>query len=196
MNRVAAGEMPAGFGPARIWFVRHPDNGLPLPAKQVWGLATGRQGRDFISHQARDALRRLGFTVIGPDEPAADIAESPLSLDQLPPVIEGAERQVTRNIRERDPAARRAAETFWRNQSDGRLVCLACRLDFGKAYGSRGEGFMHFHHLAPMAEAVGEREVRPDDLVPLCPNCHAIAHRGENLIAPNEIAALLAVKRD
>jgi len=32
------------------------------------------------------------------------------------------------------------------------------------------------HHLTPLSEADGEIVVKPDDLITLCPNCHAIAH--------------------
>lgn len=191
--RLAAGEAPEGFGTARLWFVRHPDTGALLPAKMVWGLATGQSGRDFNAHQARDGLRRLGFDVPGPDQPAAEIAESPESLAALPPAFEGAERQVTRNIRERDPAARRAAEAHWR-QLRGGLICEGCGIDFGRAYGPRGAGFMHFHHLTPLAAADGPRAVDgARDLVPLCPNCHAMVHRGEDLLTIDALRDLLGL---
>lgn len=191
MTRLTAGEAPEGFGKALKWFVRHPETGTLLSAEMVWGLATGQTGRDFTAHQARDGLRRLGFDVPGPDQPAAEIAESPESLAALPPAFEGAERQVTRNIRERDPAARRAAEAHWR-QLRGGLICEGCGIDFGQTYGQRGEGFMHFHHLNPLAAAEGPRAVNgARDLVPLCPNCHAMVHRGEDLLGIADLRALL-----
>ena len=191
MDRVAGGEVPDGFDQARIWFVRQPESGRLLPAKIVLGMATGLRGRDFTAHQARDQLRRLGFDVPGPDQSAADVAESPESLAALPPGFEGAERQVTRNIRERDPAARRAAEAYWRGLRGG-LICEGCGLDFGKRYGPRGEGFMHFHHRTPLAEAEGQRVVDgARDLVPLCPNCHAIVHRGEKVLDIEVLRQLL-----
>lgn len=192
MKRISRGERPAGFKEARVWFVRDPDGGAVLPAKQVWGLANGLQGRDFTAHQAREKLRGLGFQLIGPDQPAAEIAESPASLEALPPSFEGAERQVTRNVRERDPAARAACEAHYRKKDSGRLRCQACDFDFGKVFGKLGEGFMHFHHKSPLSEAVGERQVDgPRDLVPLCPNCHAMAHRGETLLSVEELRGLI-----
>ena len=191
MARFAAGEMPPGRGNARKWFVRHPETGDYLPAKIIWGLATGLT--DFNAHQARDGLRRLGFDVPGPDQPAAEIAESPESLAALPPAFEGAERQVTRNIRERDPAARRAAEAHWRILRGG-LICEGCGIDFGRVYGPRGAGFMHVHHLTPLAAADGPRAVDgARDLVPLCPNCHAMVHRGEDLLTIDALRALLGL---
>lgn len=197
MARIAAGEASEGFGPARSWFVRHPETGAFFPAKIVWGLASGKTGRDFNAHQARDGLRRLAFDVPGPDQKAADIAESPETLAQLPIGIEGAERQVTRNIKERDPAARRAAETWWRVQAGGNLVCQGCDLDFGRRYGPRGEGFMHFHHIEPLAKASGPRQIAgPQALVPLCPNCHAMVHRGEDLLSVEDLQKLVRDNAD
>lgn len=189
MDKVARDGIPEGFRAAKIWFVQHPGTGEFLPAKAVWGLATGTRG--FNAHYARDRLRSLGFKVPGPEQPVAEIAESPESLAALPRTFEGAERQVTRNIRERDLTARRAAEAYWRALRGG-LICEGCDIDFGQTYGPRGEGFMHFHHLIPMALASGPRQVDgPRDLVPLCPNCHAIVHRGEVLLEIGDLRALL-----
>lgn len=54
--------------------------------------------------------------------------------------------------------------------------CLSCGFNFEEKYGAIGYGFIHVHHLKPLAE--GERTVDPiNDLVPLCPNCHSMAHR-------------------
>lgn len=77
MAKFARDGLPEGFGPPRVWFVLHPETGAAYPAKAVWGLATGQKGLDFISHQARDKLRALGFVVPGPDDPAADPAVTP-----------------------------------------------------------------------------------------------------------------------
>lgn len=57
-------------------------------------------------------------------------------------------------------------------------ICLACGLDFEKKYGPIGKGFIHVHHVIPLANRGGEYV--PDaskDLIPLCPNCHAMIHK-------------------
>lgn len=47
-----------------------------------------------------------------------------------------------------------------------------------KIYGEIGAGYIHVHHLKPLAEVTGEREIDPiADLIPVCPNCHAMLHR-------------------
>lgn len=59
--------------------------------------------------------------------------------------------------------------------------CVICGMDFGKRYGSIGEGFIHVHHLKPLY-SIGQDYVvdYKNDLIPVCPNCHAMIHRTEN----------------
>jgi 5-methylcytosine-specific restriction protein A len=53
-----------------------------------------------------------------------------------------------------------------------------CGFDFEGAYGIIGRGFVHVHHLAPLATAAEQRDIDPiQDLRPVCPNCHAMLHR-------------------
>jgi hypothetical protein len=57
-------------------------------------------------------------------------------------------------------------------------VCSACLFDFEDEYGEIGKGFIHVHHLVPMSEIKESYVVNPiDDLVPVCPNCHAMIHK-------------------
>jgi hypothetical protein len=57
-------------------------------------------------------------------------------------------------------------------------VCVACGFDFGHEYGDLGEGFIHVHHVVPVATVGRRYSVDPiNDLVPVCPNCHAMLHR-------------------
>ena len=49
---------------------------------------------------------------------------------------------------------------------------------FFERYGEIGRDFIHVHHRAGMANEKGEHVVNPEkDLVPVCPNCHAMLHR-------------------
>lgn len=59
--------------------------------------------------------------------------------------------------------------------------CKACGFDFEKKYGDHGKGFIHVHHIIPL-NMIGKRyKVNPEhDLIPLCPNCHAMVHRFKN----------------
>jgi hypothetical protein len=55
--------------------------------------------------------------------------------------------------------------------------CVICGFDFRNTYGNVANGFIHIHHLEALAD-VGERhKVNPKtDMLPVCPNCHAVIH--------------------
>jgi 5-methylcytosine-specific restriction protein A len=105
----------------------------------------------------------------------ADFAANPFP-EELPTVgdyIEGAKKTITVNAYERDPEARRACIRHYG------FVCQCCVFDFEKTYGELGKNFIHVHHIRPL-RTLGEGYcINPvNDLVPLCPNCHAMIHRG------------------
>ncbi len=88
---------------------------------------------------------------------------------------EGAVRQVLVNAYEREPRARADCISHWG------CACCCCGFDFGATYGAElGAGFIHVHHLRPLALLAKEYVVDPvADLRPVCPNCHAMLHRAE-----------------
>lgn len=93
-------------------------------------------------------------------------------------LIEGRIIELTLSIYERDPDARKACLNHY-----GRR-CQACDLDFGETYGDLGQGFIHVHHIIPLSKIRSVHVVDPiKDLVPVCPNCHAMLHinQGEPL---------------
>lgn len=87
---------------------------------------------------------------------------------------EGAKKQVRVNAYERNPKARDACLKHY-----GR-VCFICEFSFEKRYGAIGRGFIHVHHLKPLALSSGEYKIDPvADLRPVCPNCHAMLHTSD-----------------
>jgi 5-methylcytosine-specific restriction protein A len=55
---------------------------------------------------------------------------------------------------------------------------VVCSFDFEKFYGSIGEKYIHVHHKISLSEIKKEYKLDPiNDLVPVCPNCHAIIHK-------------------
>ena len=59
-------------------------------------------------------------------------------------------------------------------------------MNFEQTYGELGKGFIHVHHVIPVSEIGKEYKVDfKKDLIPVCPNCHAMLHRknkdGENV---------------
>ena len=56
--------------------------------------------------------------------------------------------------------------------------CKVCGLVFSERYGEIGEGFIHVHHIKPLSTMSGAYVINPlNDLVPVCPNCHAMLHK-------------------
>jgi 5-methylcytosine-specific restriction protein A len=48
-------------------------------------------------------------------------------------------------------------------------------------YGEIGKGFIHVHHIVPIHKIGKEYKINYiEDLVPVCPNCHAMLHRKVN----------------
>ena len=70
--------------------------------------------------------------------------------------------------------------------------CKVCGIDFGETYGDLGEGFIHVHHLRSLAEQKKKHRVDPrKDLVPVCPNCHAMIHHRDPPLTPAALRKLM-----
>ena len=108
------------------------------------------------------------------------------SEDSTREMIEGLRMNVQVSRIERDPAARRKCIKLFGT------ACSVCGFDFERAYGSIGSGFIHVHHLNPLASAKGCRRVNPQsDLRPVCPNCHEMLHRRNPPFEIDEMKSML-----
>jgi 5-methylcytosine-specific restriction endonuclease McrA len=105
-------------------------------------------------------------------------------------LVEGAVRTVVVNAYERNPEARRRCVAHYGPR------CAVCGFDFAAAYGAVAEGYIHVHHLRPLAE-IGEAYVVDPvaDLRPVCPNCHAVIHLGGGCRGIEDVRRLLAAAR-
>lgn len=117
-------------------------------------------------------LIRLGNSWYASD---ADIAvQLPLAEELLTTekYTEGTRYNVTINAYERNPQARLAC------MARHGCKCAVCGFDFVAIYGDIGKGYIHVHHLIPVAQITEEYQIDPAmDLIPVCPNCHAMIHR-------------------
>lgn len=85
---------------------------------------------------------------------------------------EGLRYAINSTAIERSPAARAACIEHYGCR------CYVCGFDFEKMFGELGAGYIHVHHRVEISARTGVYDVDPvKDLVPLCPNCHAMAHR-------------------
>lgn len=101
-------------------------------------------------------------------------------------ISEGAVTTISVNAYERSAVARnKCIEVHG-------AICTICAFDFEKAYGAIARGFIHVHHLKPLASAGGvATKVDPTkDLIPVCPNCHAIIHLGGGCRSIDEMREL------
>ena len=97
---------------------------------------------------------------------------------------EGALRRISVDAYERDPRARQAC------LKHHGYACSVCGFEFGSKYGEIGKRFIHVHHLRPLAEIGEEYEVDPvNDLIPICPNCHAMIHKKVPAFSIEELRA-------
>lgn len=55
-------------------------------------------------------------------------------------------------------------------------TCKACTTNLREKYGDVAYQFIHVHHLFPAAERGVCNPDPINDMIPLCPNCHEIAH--------------------
>lgn len=97
-------------------------------------------------------------------------------------LVEGSSETVLVNVYERNGEARQRCLDHYGYQ------CIVCTFDFEAFYGDIGKNYIHVHHLRPLSEIREEYVVDPIvDLVPICPNCHAIVHRSRKALGIEEL---------
>lgn len=117
--------------------------------------------------------------------------EDILNKPQYLALLEGNSYEVTSTVYERNSKARRTCIDRYGAK------CMACEFDFSEFYGSIGEGFIHVHHIKPLAAVGQEYEIDPiQDLQPVCPNCHAMIHKRNPPYTIEEIKIFIQRKRD
>ena len=99
---------------------------------------------------------------------------------------EGSRLQVQVNRYERDRRNRAAALAIHGH------ACMACGVELGDRYGASASGLIEVHHTTPVSELGENYIIDPrKDLVPLCPNCHAVAHRRSPPYSVDELRTLM-----
>ena len=115
-----------------------------------------------------------------PLEPATDDAST---FDGFP---EGTVMTVKVNRYERDRRNRMAALAIhgW--------SCQTCGLRLSDVYGVSAGEVIHVHHTTPVSEIGPDYVINPEiDLIPLCPNCHAVVHSQEPMLQPDDVRNLI-----
>jgi hypothetical protein len=100
---------------------------------------------------------------------------------------EGKLEKVYVNHYERNPSARlRCLEHFG-------YSCAVCDMNFKDRYGSIGQEYIHVHHKTPLSTIGDDYKIDAvRDLIPVCPNCHAMLHKNN---PPFSVEALKSMLR-
>jgi len=136
-----------------------------------------------IEEFIKETLQYEGEGLPGGLRPETDrsekIAEDSLHVDDVThgdvdnaiPDTEGKKRIRLHASYERSPKNRRLAIKIHGT------TCAVCAFNVDETYGKDyADSYIQIHHIKPLSEYEGE--VDPEtDLVPLCANCHAMAHR-------------------
>ncbi|PWB80515.1 MAG: HNH endonuclease [Candidatus Methylomirabilota bacterium] len=101
-------------------------------------------------------------------------------------LLEGASFTVKVSAFERNPVARQKCINHHGSN------CAVCGFSFGTAYGKGADGYIHVHHLKPLASIGEEYVIDPiKDLRPVCPNCHAVIHLRQPPYSIEEVKGML-----
>lgn len=75
--------------------------------------------------------------------------------------------------------------------------CMACNSLLEEVYGAVARRFIHVHHRTLISKSDGAHLVNPvEDLAPMCPNCHAVAHRRIPPFSIEEIKEMIRLQND
>lgn len=141
----------------------------------------------FVPELTRKSLIRVGNSWYASDDELASTLPEELEGHEL---VEGAAKTVSVNAYERNPAARAKC------LAHHGYACAVCGFSFEVAYGDLGRNYIHVHHVVPLSEVKREYKVDPiKDLVPVCPNCHAMIHVTRPCLSVEQLKAYLAESR-
>ena len=105
--------------------------------------------------------------------------------------FEGAAATITVNRYERDRKARNKCISHYG------CACQACGVKLSAIYGSDAKDLIHVHHTTTISSVGKEYQLDPiRDLVPLCPNCHAVAHLRKEPYSVEELQNMLMKHRE
>ncbi len=104
--------------------------------------------------------------------------------------VEGSLSKVAVNRYERNRLARVKCIEFHG------YTCAACSIDFGEIYGAIAAHYIHVHHIVPLSTIGKEYKLDPvKDLIPVCPNCHAVIHITQPALTVEQLRQHLAGRK-
>ncbi len=144
------------------------------------GLNTRPQGKQKINAELLSYIQSCFNGIVEKIEPT--------ELFEDEAIYEGAKKTIIVNQYERNPIARQKCIDI------NGCKCKVCGMDFENKYGEIGRGFIHVHHVVPISTIGKTYQIDPvNDLVPVCPNCHAMLHCGKDgkVLSVEDLKSLL-----
>ena len=199
---VASGLALADAEPGREWPYTMPVGDVKWLARPItlrelrqrfpdWTWAKRARVRTYLSEDIADFIR-MSASVDASRAQDQTVPAQGLLPEEISETSyrEGQGVKIAVNRYERDASARSACL-----QHFGPL-CRICEVDLATVYGPIAAELVHVHHLRPFALVEGEHEVRPEeDLIPVCPNCHAVVHRNDPPLTPEEVREMIVQAR-
>lgn len=170
----------------RLALIEQLDNdNLDLPSLIKNGLKSAPQGPIRLTDELHNYIESV-FDAHDRDDYFPDTISAGDNL------YEGIKKQITVNKYERSSIARAKCIEYHG------CICSICSLNFEHKYGEIGANFIHVHHVRPLYSIAGNYKIDyKNDLIPVCPNCHAMLHRtleGKS-ITIDELKKLVQSKR-
>ena len=196
MRQRCAGHIDELYDDGRIMGFRLRVNGEDLRTTPVSEWPTTWDSFDYEftifpmeAHETKTDLLEDGYNwLIAAYRPIFDLLEVSIEVDGYP---EGDAQRVLSTKYERDKRNRDLCVAVHGT------ACSICGFDFGSAYGPMGDGFIHVHHIVPVSKLGPGYVIDPvRDLIPVCPNCHAMLHRFEPPMEPGELREKLLQRRN
>lgn len=109
------------------------------------------------------------------------------AVDEFPAGLpEGAPSKGLVNRYERNPVNRLRSIQYHG------YACWACETDLSDRYPGLGDRYIEVHHILPVSTMPADYRVNPvTEMVPLCPNCHRMAHRENPPVHPTKLRQVL-----
>jgi 5-methylcytosine-specific restriction enzyme A len=149
--------------------------------------------RRFRSLFTQDEIREAKSRLLAHRREAAALVKNrenifPDESDPRETYPAGSRRSALVNAFERNPQARAACIAHHGT------TCAVCELNFEDRYGRIGADFIHVHHLRLASQLPDGYTIDPKrDLVPVCPNCHAMMHY--RTVKPRTVGQLRRILR-
>lgn len=144
--------------------------------------------KGFIPKLTNKSLTKVGNCWYASDDFLENII--PEEIGSPEKYIEGASKVISVNSYERNLSAREKCIEHYGYK------CAICSFDFEMFYGSIGKNYIHVHHVVPLAVIKREYVMNPiKDLIPVCPNCHAIIHKTRPALTVEQLRQHLKTRK-